>query len=480
MDSLGIVIMAAGRGTRLKSSRPKVLHAVGGKRLLQHVIDAAIKLLEPPQIAVVTGHEAERVEAAVHASGVRFVRQPQQLGTGHALQCVKAAVADRSAPASEHLIVLSGDVPLIRPETIERLWQTHQREGAAMTILTAVPADPSGYGRVLRRAPGSVEVSAIVEQKSLTLAQLAAPETLREINSGIYAFRTAALFASLDQLSDRNAAGEFYLTDVAGLLGAKGERVVAVSADSVDEVLGANTIAEMMHLDAALRRRVAEKHMANGVTIFRPDTVTIDSTVEIGADTILEPFTQLLGRTTIGTHCRIRSYSTIENCTLGSGVLVRQGCVLDSSTVGDDAFLGPYAHLRPGSDIGARAHVGNFVETKKTVLGAGSKANHLAYLGDAVVGEGVNIGAGVITCNYDGERKQQTHIGDGAFVGSDSTLVAPLTLEAGSYVAAGSCITENVPAGALALGRSRQVTKPGWVQSRRERSGSSDPAESTT
>lgn len=468
MSSLGIVIMAAGKGTRLKSSRPKVLHAVGGKLLLRHVIDAAVAIVPAENVRVVVGHEARRVEDAVRSTGVRFVLQAEQLGTGHALRCVKRAFEQENAMPPENLLVLSGDVPLIRAETIQRLWQTHLEENAAMTVLTAIPADPTGYGRVLRTSPGSAEIAAIVEQKSLTSEQLIHPEYLREINSGIYAFQTTFLFQCLDGLRNQNAAGEYYLTDVAAMLVETGQRVVAVAADSVDEVLGANTIAEMMHLDAALRRQAVERLMANGVSVFRPETVTVDSTVAVGADTVLEPFTQLLGTTRIGSHCRIRSYSTIENCTLGDRVLVRQGCVLDSSTVGNDAMLGPYAHLRPESHIGQGAHLGNFVETKKTVLGAGSKANHLSYLGDAVIGEGVNIGAGVITCNFDGVSKHVTNIGDRAFVGSDSTLVAPIVLHPGSYVAAGSCITEDVPANALALGRSRQVTKEGWVAERRE------------
>ncbi len=459
--------MAAGKGTRLKSSRPKVLHAVGGKLLLRHVIDAALQLVTPEQVQVVVGHMAEQVEAAMRGTGVSFVLQPEQLGTGHALQCVKASFEGGGHAPPENLIVLSGDVPLIRPETIQRLWTTHTGESAAMTVLAAIPENPSGYGRVLRRSPGATEVTAIVEQKSLTSEQLAAPENLREINSGIYAFQTAALFAALNHLSNTNSAGEFYLTDVAGLLVSEGARVIATVAASVDEVLGANTIAEMMHLDTSIRRRTVEHHMAAGVTIFRPETVTIDSSVTVGADTVLEPFTQLLGETQVGRHCRIRSYSTLENSTLGDRVLVRQGCVLDRATVADEAVLGPYAHLRPESYIGAGAHVGNFVETKKTILGDGSKANHLAYLGDAIVGSGVNIGAGVITCNYDGVHKNVTRIGDRVFVGSDSTLVAPLTLEPGSYVAAGSCITDDVPADALALGRAHQVTKPGWAAKRR-------------
>jgi bifunctional UDP-N-acetylglucosamine pyrophosphorylase/glucosamine-1-phosphate N-acetyltransferase len=290
---------------------------------------------------------------------------------------------------------------------------------------------------------------------------------VREINSGIYCFATKALFAQLDSLSNKNANKEFYLTDAASLLVAKGERVVAVTAESADEVLGANTIAEMMHLDAAMRTATAKRLMAEGVTIFRPETCVIDAQVEVGADTVIEPYVQLLGATKIGEDCRVRSYSVVQNSTLANGVLVRNGCVLDEATVGVGAMIGPYAHLRPGSEIGEAAHVGNFVETKKTRMGRGSKANHLSYLGDAEIGEGVNIGAGAITCNYDGEKKHTTKIGDGVFVGSDSTLVAPLTIGEGAYIAAGSCITEDVPEGALALGRSRQTTKPGWVSARK-------------
>ena len=462
-ETFGIAIMAAGKGTRLKSKRPKVLHEVGGRALLLHVIAAAETIAPPPRIFCIIGHEADRVRAAVAPTGVQFVLQTEQKGTGHAIQELKGHLAAAGTQPPEHLLVLSGDVPLIRPETLARICETHLREHAAMTILTAVPPDPTGYGRVLRVSPGSAEVEAIVEQKSLRPDQLTAPE----INSGIYCFRTAALFAQLDRLTTQNAHGEFYLTDVAALLRAAGERVVAVQADHVDEVLGANTIAEMMHLDAALRLATARRLMASGVTIFRPETSVIDAGVEVGPDTILEPFVQLLGTTSIGSECRIRSFSTIQNSTISDNVLVRNGCILDEANVGFGAVLGPYAHLRPGSDIGPEAHLGNFVETKKVRFGRGSKANHLSYLGDAIIGERVNIGAGAITCNYDGVHKHTTTIGDGVFVGSDSTLVAPLTLESGAYIAAGSCITENVPADSLALGRSRQVTKEGWVAARR-------------
>ena len=456
--------MAAGKGTRLKSKRAKVLHEVGGRALLLHVIRAAESLVPSSRIYCIVGHQAERVRAAAEPTGVNFVLQEEQRGTGHALQALKAHLVALGETVPKNLLVLSGDVPLIQPSTLRALVQFHQEQQASMTILTAVPPDPFGYGRVLRLSPDSAEVTAIVEQKSLTTAQLAA----QEINSGIYCFSTAAVFAKLDLLSNENVQGEYYLTDVAALLVADGERVVATKVAEIDEVLGANTIAEMMHLDAAMRLSTARRLMAEGVTIFRPETSTIDAEVEVGPDTIIEPYVQLLGTTKIGSECRIRSHSIIESSILGDAVLIRNGCVLDRAHVEDGALIGPYAHLRPESHIGQAAHVGNFCETKKITLGAGSKANHLTYLGDAVIGEGVNIGAGTITCNYDGLHKNLTRIGDNSFIGSDSTLVAPVTIGEGAYVAAASCITSDVEADALAFGRARQVTKSGWAAARRE------------
>jgi bifunctional UDP-N-acetylglucosamine pyrophosphorylase/glucosamine-1-phosphate N-acetyltransferase len=463
LQGFAIAIMAAGKGTRLKSRRPKVLHEIGGQALLLHVIAAAKTVVPAERIYCIIGHEAPRVQKAVEHTGVGFVMQAEQRGTGHALQMVKAWFALNGGAVPEHLLVLSGDVPLIRPETIRDLCEAHLREAAAMTILTAVPPNPHGYGRVIRAVAEMPEVTAIVEQKSLKPEQMSAPE----INSGIYCFETAKLFAKLDLLSTDNAHGEFYLTDVAHMLVGEGERVVAVQAESVDEVLGANTIAEMMHLDAAMRVSTARKLMAQGVTIFRPETCVIDAQVEVGADTVIEPYVQLLGATKVGVESRIRSYSVVQHSTIGDGVMIRNGCILDGAEVGDGAILGPYAHLRPESKIGENAHVGNFCETKKVTMGKGSKANHLTYLGDAVIGAGVNVGAGVITCNYDGVKKHMTIIGDGVFVGSDSTLIAPISVGDGAYIAAGSSITEDVPEGALAFGRARQVTKTGWVAARK-------------
>ena len=457
---LAIVIMAAGKGTRLKSRRPKVLHQIGGRALVEHVIAAAAQVVEPKDIYVVIGHEAEAVRAAVRHTGVRFVVQAEQRGTGHAIQTVKPEVEEY-----ENLIVLSGDAPMIRTETILRLRDFHLEQQAAMTVLTTQPPDPTGYGRVVRKAAGKPEVVAILEQKALKPEQLSAPE----INSGIYAFRAEPLFKHIGELSTDNAHGEYYLTDMAALLVKAKERVVALETADVHEVLGANTIAEMMELDAEMRMRKAQALMAEGVTIFRPETSVIDSTVTVGADTIVEPFVQLLGRTKIGSGCRIRSYSVIEDSTIDDDVLVRNGSVISTAQVAKGALIGPYAHLRPESEIGEGAHVGNFVETKKSRLGAGAKANHLSYIGDAEIGAGTNIGAGTITCNYDGKNKHRTTIGANVFVGSDATLVAPLAIADGSYIAAGSTITEDVPADALALGRARQTTKPDWAKKMRSR-----------
>ena len=451
--------MAAGKGTRLKSKRPKVLHEIGGKPLLEHVIRAAAAVVPTDKIYVIIGHEADAVRAALAHTGVHFVLQSEQRGTGHAIMCARPSLRSH-----DYFLVLSGDAPLIRHQTIAELRDFHLQQQAAMTILTALPADPTGYGRVIRKSSRRPDVSAIVEQKSLTKSQLNAPE----INSGIYAFTAADLWAHIEKLSTDNAHHEFYLTDMAALLVNAMKKVVALQAADESEVLGANTLAELVALDASLRMQKCSALLAAGVTIFRPETCVIDSEVEIGSDTVIEPFVQLLGNTRVGQDCRIRSFSVIDNSQIADRVTVRPGCIMDQARVAADAVIGPYSHLRPGSDIGEKAHVGNFVETKKVKLGKGSKANHLTYLGDAEIGEGVNIGAGTITCNYDGVNKHLTRIADGVFVGSDSTLVAPISIGQGSYIAAGSCITEDVPADALALGRAKQIVKEGWAKARRE------------
>ena len=450
--------MAAGKGTRLKSKHPKVLHEVGGKPLLAHVIAAATQVVPASNVYAIIGHEADRVRQAVQHTGVNFVLQEEQRGTGHALMVAREALAPY-----DHVIVLSGDAPLITPQTIEGLRDFHLQKKAAMTLLSAELADPTGYGRVIRKSPKSDEVKAIVEEKSANATQ----KKMREINSGFYAFAIKPFYARIGELKTDNAHREYYLTDMAAVLTKAKAKVVATKTGAPSEILGSNTRAEMVAIDGLMRAAKCQQLMTAGATIFYPQTCVIDADVEIGADTVVEPFVQLLGRTRIGSDCRIRSYSVINNSEVGDGVTVRPGSILDDARVGAGAIIGPYSHLRPGSDIGEGAHVGNFVETKKIRLGKGSKANHLSYLGDAEIGAGVNVGAGTITCNYDGVHKHKTEIGDGVFVGSDSTLVAPVKIGKGAYIAAASCITEDVAEDALALGRSRQTTKEGWAKSKR-------------
>ena len=458
--------MAAGKGTRLKSKHPKVLHEVGGKPILAYVIATAKKVVPASDIFVIIGHEAERVREAVASTGVNFVVQSEQRGTGHALMVAREVLSgDKSGNKYDQIIVLSGDAPLITAETIKILSGFHTAQNATMTLLIADLENPFGYGRVIRKGTSAkAEVQAIVEEKSATAQQ----RKIREINSGFYAFDAASLYEHIDKLSTANAHGEYYLTDMAGVFHRARKKVAAIKTPDAGEVLGSNTRAEMMMLDARLRLAKCRALLEQGVTIFYPHTCVIDSDVEVGADTVIEPFVQLIGSTKIGSDCRIRSYSVIGNSIVGDRVMVRPGTIMDESRVGAGAVIGPYSHLRPGSDVGEGAHVGNFVETKKMKLGKGSKANHLSYLGDADIGEDVNIGAGTITCNYDGVSKHKTVMEDGVFIGSDSTLVAPIKIGRGAYVAAASCITEDVPADALALGRARQIVKPGWAREKRE------------
>jgi bifunctional UDP-N-acetylglucosamine pyrophosphorylase/glucosamine-1-phosphate N-acetyltransferase len=428
--------------------------------LLLHVIAVASKLVTPANIYAVIGHQADKVRKSAVDTGIQFVEQMEQCGTGHSMQCALPNLADY-----ENVVVLWGDVPLIKPETLEKLWSFHETQNAAMTILTATPKSLAGYGRVVRCGAGLSVVEAIVEEKMLTIEQA----SIREIDTGLYVFKTVALRKYLGRLSADNPHAELCLTDMPGILHGASERVAAVQADDAEEVLGANTIAELAALDAAIRSATARRLMAEGVTIFRPDTCVIDAEVDIQPDTVIEPFVQLLGRTCIGADCHIRSYSVIENCMIGNRVVIRQSCILSDSSVADGTDIGPFARLRPGCEIGEDVHIGNFVEVKKSKLHKGVKAGHLTYLGDAEVGARTNIGAGVITCNYDGMHKHPTQIGEEAFVGSDSTLVAPVVVADGAYIGAGSCITRDVPAGALAVGRAHQVTKEGWATARRAR-----------
>ncbi len=449
------VILAAGKGTRLKSEIAKVLHSAGGRTLVEHVIAACLPL--EGEILTVVGHQAESVSAAVAPFKSKTVLQRPQNGTGHAMLIAHAGIGSKARLA----IVLPGDAPLIRTETLTALIETHRRGDAAATVLTAELDDPSGYGRIVRKNDSSV--AAIVEEKSATEAQ----RKIREVNSSIYCFSLEHLWPALEKVRPENAHHELYLTDAIAELNKTGKRVLAVKAANVREILGCNTRAELAEADRILRTRKAAALMNAGVTIYLPETVVIDPDVEVDSDSVIEPGVQLLGKTRVGPHCRIQSGSVLTDSKLEHHVLVRQYSIIAGSSLSAGAIVGPFARLREGTELLAGARVGNFVEVKKSTLGEGVKAMHLSYLGDLTVGRESNIGAGTITCNYDGAKKYPTTIGERVFVGSDSALVAPVRIGDRAYIAAGSTVTDDVPADALAIARGRQVNKEGWAAERR-------------
>jgi bifunctional UDP-N-acetylglucosamine pyrophosphorylase / glucosamine-1-phosphate N-acetyltransferase len=451
------VILAAGKGTRLKSEVAKVLHRAGGRTLVEHVVSACQPL--GGDILAVVGHQAENVQAAVKPFGATTVLQRPQNGTGHAMLIARNAISAKARLA----IVLPGDAPLIRTETLSALVEAHRKGGAAATVLTAELDDPTGYGRIVRHRNGNV--SAIVEEKSASDAE----RKIREVNSSIYCFTLEKLWPCLAEVRPENTHHELYLTDAIAQLNKRKERVLAVVADSAREIIGCNTRAELAEADRVFRARKAAALMDGGVTIYLPETVLIDPEVEVQSDSVIEPGVQLLGKTRIGPHCRIQSGCVLTDAALEHHVLVRQHCVVTGSVLSAGAIVGPFAHLREGADLRAGARVGNFVEVKKSVLGESVKALHLSYLGDTTIGRESNIGAGTITCNYDGVNKNPTNIGERVFVGSDSALVAPVNIGNGAYIGAGSTVTEDVPADALAIARGRQVNKPGWAAERRRR-----------
>ena len=453
---IAIVILAAGKGTRLKSALAKVLHRAGGRPLVEHVVRAC-QPLKSREIIAVVGHQAEDVTAAVAPLGVKTALQQPQRGTGHAMQ-----VARRAIPARvKFAILLPGDAPLIRTETLAALAAAHRESGAAATILSAEIENPAGYGRIVRRDDGSV--SAIVEDSALSADQRA----IREINSSIYCFSLDKLWPCLASLKPQNVHKELYLTDAIAVLRQKGENVQAVLAADPDEVLGCNTRSDLAAVDAVFRRRKRAAVMDDGVTLELPDTIVIDPNVTIGADTRIEPGVQLLGHTRIGAGCTVRAGSILSDAVLEDNVLVKPYSIVTASHLSTGVQVGPFAHLRDGARLEENARVGNFVEVKKSVLGEGVKSMHLTYLGDARIGNGTNIGAGTITCNYDGVNKNPTTIGKRVFIGSDSALVAPVRIGDGAYVGAGSVITKNVPPDALGLARGQQVNKLGWAEMRR-------------
>ncbi|HXZ19169.1 MAG TPA: bifunctional UDP-N-acetylglucosamine diphosphorylase/glucosamine-1-phosphate N-acetyltransferase GlmU [Candidatus Acidoferrales bacterium] len=457
LSDFSAVILAAGKGTRLRSDLAKVLHRAGGRTLVEHVVRACMPL-RAREIAVIVGHQAEDVAACAIPLGANPILQQPQFGTGHALRVAQKKLNRRS----KYVLVLPGDAPLIRTETLERLAHAHLTSGAAATILTAILADPAGYGRIIRKSDNSV--ARIVEEKAATPEERA----IQEINSSIYAFTLETLWPCLDALRPENVHKELYLTDAVAVLNQRGLRVLAEVAADSQEVLGCNTRAELAEVDRIFRDRKRRALMDSGVTIFLPETVLIDPDVRVGEDTVIEPSVHLFGKTRIGANCTIRAGSVLTDVLLEDGVTVREHSILTASRVRSGARIGPFSHLRDGAEIGPGARVGNYVEVKKSRLGQGVKAQHLTYIGDASIGRGTNIGAGTITCNYDGVSKNRTAIGNQVFIGSNTALVAPVRIGARAYVAAGSTITENVPADGLGIARGRQSNKPGWAAARRK------------
>jgi bifunctional UDP-N-acetylglucosamine pyrophosphorylase/glucosamine-1-phosphate N-acetyltransferase len=459
-----IVILAAGKGTRLKSSLAKVLHPAGGRSLLEQVVLACAPLKARKVVAVV-GHQAEQVAKAIASYDVETVLQQPQNGTGHAMLVAKRALGN-----AKIAIVVPGDAPLIRPETLKALLATHRAGDAAATILSVVLADPRGYGRVIRKS--QTQVGAIVEDSQLTTEQ----REVNEINSSFYCFTLKKLWPALARVKPENKHREIYLTDAIAVLASSGETVLAEVAPDAREGLGCNTRAELAEADRILRERKREALMSAGLTIQLPETVLIDPDVTAGEDSTLGPGVQLLGRTKLGARCQIEAGSVLRDTLLGDDVTVRVHCLIEESRLDQGTMVGPFARLRPGTHLKSGARIGNFVETKKAIIGPGTKVPHLSYIGDARLGSKTNIGAGTITCNYDGVNKYPTTIGNKVFVGSDSILVAPVRVGDGAYIAAGSAITENVPSGALGIARTRQSNKKGWAAKRRREMAASAQA----
>jgi len=445
-----VLVLAAGLGKRMKSRKPKVLHEILGKPMISWVLDT-VRAAGVHEVGVVLGHGAEMVREILDEN-VRVFIQSEQLGTAHAVMCAREFV-----DPGDEIVVLYGDVPLLRYTTLLSLVKVHEEEGNDVTLLSAFLDDPTGYGRVLRNTSGKVQ--GIVEEVDASPEQ----RNIREINTGIYVFKGSFLLEALGRIKNDNAQGEYYLTDAVSMA----SKVGAVVVEDVQEILGVNTRKQLAMVAKIARMRILETLMEYGVTVEDPDTTYIGPEVRIGCDTIIKPMTIILGKTTIGENCVIGPFTTMMNCVCGNNVrVVRSECT--GAVIEDDASVGPFSRLREGSHVCNGAKVGNYVEMKKAKLGRNSKAQHLTYLGDAEVGEGANIGAGTITCNYDGYKKHRTIIEDGAFIGSNVSLVAPVRIGRGAIVGAGSVITEDVSPDALALGRARQIEKPGWAKKYRE------------
>ncbi len=454
MNNLGIIILAAGLGTRMKSGLPKVLHCIGGKPILSYPLKIA-RSLSPQKLAIVVGHGADAVRRVCADGGVSWVLQDKQLGTGDAARSAQEAFSGFSG----NILILSGDAPLITRDCLERLMQCHDEQNATLTFVTARLEKPRGYGRILRDRGGAV--TGIVEEKDASETE----KKIAEINAGIYAVAADFLFSALARLGNANRQQEYYLTDIVAAALAAGATVGTVEAKDAREIMGINTREELALMEKTLQERINRGWMAAGVTLKDPETIYIEDTVKIGKDT------HLLGDTIIGERCRIDGSAYLTNAKLADDVHLKFSVVMTDSQIEDGAIIGPFAHLRPGTRLGRGVHIGNFVETKEATIGAGTKANHLTYLGDVTIGRETNIGAGTITCNYDGFKKYRTKIGDRVQVGSDSTLVAPITLGDDVYVATATTIRRDVPAGALAYNQRNEKTKEGWTEEKRRSMG---------
>ncbi len=455
MSDFVTIILAAGKGTRMKSKLPKVLHKAGGKTMVQSVLDAA-KAAGARRNIVITGFGGEQVREAL-AGQAEFVEQKEQLGTGHAVLQTKDFMQGEKGT----VMVLCGDTPLLTGDLLKKLYEEHVQAGAKATVLTAIMPDATGYGRIIRGADGSV--NRIVEHKDATEEE----RKVREVNSGIYCFDIEALFEMLPKVTNDNAQGEYYLPDVLGMLKKQGEKIWAVAADDYEDTLGINSRLQLSRAEKILRRRKNEELMAEGVSILDPDTTYIDADVQIGRDTVIYPMTFIEGKTVIGENCEIGPSVRLQNVTIGNGVK-GQYLYAHDAIVDNDANLGQFVHLRPNAHIGEQVKIDNFIEVKNANIGKASKLPHLSYIGDCDMGEGVNMGCGSITVNYDGKKKYRTKIGNHAFIGCNSNLVAPVTLADNAFVAAGSTVTKDVPADALAIARERQTNIEGWVDKRKK------------
>ena len=465
MKKFSAIVIAAGRGKRMRSKTAKVLHPVAGRPLLWYMVSLAGRVADA-RVVVVIGHQADRVRAFLEQSKAELepfdvALQLRQLGTGHAVRQAQAALMPKGKAASRHCLILNADTPLLGRATVRRLLARHEKEKAALTLLSTEAPDPRGYGRVVRGDDG--RVVKVVEEPDATRAERA----IREVNVGTYVADTSFLFKALARIQADNAQGEYYLTDVVGHAVAEGHRVAGLKAADFSECIGVNTREHLACVEQAMRHRIRTRWLKAGVTMLGPGTTLIDDTVTIGKDTVLYPGVTLEGRTEIGAGCVIRSHARVTNSAVGTAVTIEDSSVVDGAIIEDRAIVGPFAHVRPGSVLRKQSKVGNFVELKNTELGPGSKANHLTYLGDTSVGKRVNIGAGTITCNYDGYRKERTTIEDEAFIGSGAQLIAPVRVGKGAVVGAGSTIPQDVPADALALSRTPQVTREEWASKRR-------------